>query len=680
MLRVTHADLYAEYEAAHEKTIKVLAGYEDQIKQRAGPGYMGEPFPAARQNYSHRWLSYVVPQLVGDDMRVAVDSTMQPEGGEDFELELAGNAWLTDTRLREFSARAPANDMQYNFGVVLCAPEPVAGAKPMEGIGSDWAPGDTSQGAEPRKDIPWAPRFYRIPQKRYFEDALAPDRDSIRLQGHHWVRDKDEVLAEGEKGGWNVQAIREYAGDAQLDNLARPDYGPFGKEVKRNEVVGVDIWVPEYDIPADNPWGVPASPGASKGYHGTIFTLLVNRSAVIARARGENSGGEDPALALMPQTPKKVPDEFPRKPRPWYGSPRGPYVVFGQFTVPEHSLPLGALTACEQEMRELNTDMDVAQRMMRAFKRIMVLARGSDKELKVIKDGVHDWIYRIPGITKDDIHEMELGGLDDQALAHIEFSKQNLETTLGLNEMHSGVVGGVGTATEQTFAENAAQARFAGIRMAFKEGMRDLLWRALWFLYNDNRFGRELPPAAARELVKREMAPMQTVETPDGGEMERLPAPTYLGGERRGIERVPWNALSVDVDIVERAGPEKRAAIAANQLATVQQLVQMATAVPKFPWWKVAEKVGPAIDFPGLAEMFGKPDELAASAIQVAQLMGASQGGQERGGARPSKQAGGGPRSMGGGARPQRSAQQRGPAGGRSSGGSGQSKPKKRAG
>ena len=682
MLRLTPEALYDEFEAGIEKTRRVLASFEDQIQKRAGPHYFGGPGSGVkgnRRNYYHRWLAYVVPQLVDGPPRAKVTTLANPEGDEEYELEVVGNRWVEDTQLEAFLALSPAIDMQFNFAVVVVAPRPIPGARPIEGVGTDWAPGDPDRGA-PDPKVPWAPKFYRVQQDRYWEDALATTRDDIRVQGHIFVRDKNDVLKEGEAGGWDVDAIEEYASDTQLDALKRPDSGTLAGNVKRDEIVGVELWVPEYELEEGNPWGVPASPGPRAGFNGTIFTLLVNRRAIQLSGKLVKEDGK-PFTAADLKRPE-MGGGFPRKPRPWYGSERGPYVVFGQFGVPNHTLPLGNLTACEEEIVQLDTDVEVAQKRMRNYKRALLLSKGSPAEIQIIKDAEDEGIYRVSGITKDDVHPAEWGGLSDQSLAHIEFSEQNLEASLGLTEMHAGVVSGIGTATEQRQAGNAADARFSGIRKAFNRGVEDLLWRAFGYIYQDNRFAMDVPPEAAQEFVRRGMAEPELVME-RGRPRQRPPSLVYLGGERQGQKRIPYNALSVaiDAETMGRQGHAEAQFRASNLLGATTTLVPLVAQFPRFPWQKVATKIGNAMGFPGFGEMFAHPDEIAAGAIEVATLT--AQAGAAPGGQGSSKSGGAGAKripvaaSVGGARAPgrsQKTAQERGPAGGRSRGGTGQTK------
>ena len=317
---------------------------------------------------------------------------------------------------------------------------------------------------------------------------------------------------------------------------------------------------------------------------------------------------------------------------------------------------------------QLNTDARIRQEMMRNYKRLLVLAKGTQADVDKINSASHDTTHLISGITKDDINGVEIGGVTEQALAHEQISKENLESTLGLNDFSVGKVAGVGLATEQNYAHEGAMVRFSGIKQAFDDGVKDLLWRAFWFIYEDNRYAAEMGPDASQELVKRGLAEMQTSELPDGTSEERLPDATYLGGERQGVKRLPWNALSIDIQpySMERTSEARAQQQGVQMLAIVAQLVPLAAMNPTFPWADFAEKLGEMSNFPGVGELFGKPEEIAAGTAQMAQLMA---GGQQ-GGSGPQPKVASVP-SSGGRSRPQQNAkpvQQRGPAGSRKPG------------
>lgn len=631
-LSTTPSALYSEFQAAYEKTKKALKAYREQLAKRAGP-YAGTPESseqhAPAKNYYHKWQTWVVPQLVWSDPATQINALIGDAGGDEFELELTLNRWVVDTRQRELLARGPATDMQYNFGVLYVSSEPIPGARPIEGVGSDWRPSDPASGApEPR--VPWRPKGYRIPQERYFEDALATQRDDIRLQGHIWVRDRSDIEKEGKAGGWDLEVIASYASDQQLEYLGRPEV----PEISRDEIVGVEIFVPEYHIPEDNPWGVEASPGPTKGYNGTIFTLLVNRGFGADIQRGDID-----VKALS----KKGADKFPRVPRPYRGSERGPYVVFGQCFVGSSSLPFGVLTACEKQIRELDEDVRIRQGMQRNFKRIGIIAAGSEKEVELIRQGQHDCLYKISGISKDDVIPLEIGGASDQAVAHEQLSQNDLESVLGFTEQSSGKVTGRGTATEQNIANNGSENRFSTLRLAFEDGVRDYLWRVGYALYEDNRMAQQLNQKDVAELARRGM-----VDPDAKGAM-------FLGGARGRTDRIPYHALSVDVRPgMGRQSQAERTESALLQLEVVERLANDAAMNPRFPWDRVARMLAGPLQFPELAEMFENPDEIAAGAAEMQMLLqgGGAQGAQQGGSKIQPKAAafGGG---SGGGAKPQ---------------------------
>lgn len=616
MLKLTSSALYGEFQGAYEKTKRALSCYREQLAKRAGP-FAGTPDSSDQhkptKNYYHKWQTWVVPQLIDNDPDVQISALVGEGGGEEVELELAVNRWIVDTRQRQLLAHGPAQDMQYNFGVLYVSAEPIPGARPIEGVGSDWKPGAPGGASEPR--VPWRPKGYRIPQERYFEDALATQRDDVRLQGHVWVRDRSDIEKEGEKGGWNMKLIADYASDAQLEYLGRPEV----PEINRDEIVGVEIYVAEYELEADNPWGVPASPGPEKGYNGTIFTLLVNRGYGSDIQRGDMS------VQDLAKLSKKGADDMARKPRPYKGSERGPYVVFGQCFVGSSSLPFGVLTACEHQIRELDIDTAVQRGMVRSYKRLGIISKGTPGDVELIRQGQHDCLYKVAGITKDDIHQFEIGGASEQAQAHIQLSQADLESTLGFTEQSSGEVTGRGTATENTIANNGAENRFATVRNAFDEGVEDYLWRVCYALYEDNRMAQQFGSKEVGELARRGLVDMH-----EGEDGPQLPTKAlYLGGQRGGQERLPFHALSIKVRPgMGRQAQQERAQKALLKLEVTERLVANASMNPRFPWGRLARTLAGPLEFPELAELFESPDEIAAGAVEMAQAM-APQGAEQ---------------------------------------------------
>jgi hypothetical protein len=263
--------------------------------------------------------------------------------------------------------------------------------------------------------------------------------------------------------------------------------------------------------------------------------------------------------------------------------------------------------------------MDVATKMMRKYKRLILLAGAArPRDVKVIIDGQHDHVYKVSGITKDEVIPAEIGGLTDQVMAHIAFSKDSLESTLGLAEMHSGSVEGVGTATEQALADSASKTRFAGIKLAFEDGVCQVLKRVAWWLWEDNRVAFPLGEEAAKQLG---MKPTLTM-TPDRRLKIVQPEPVFYGG-RRG-SKAPFETLSIYIEpySMERVSEQMQQRRMMEALSLITSTLPLVASFPDFPWQGFMQKMGDVMNLPELGQFFSDPAKIAEGAAAMAQAMG----------------------------------------------------------
>lgn len=599
MTLVLEPDLISrEVLTARKKQTEYLKSWKRIVERAAGPHHSGKGGATGAKeretiNYGYRWMTYVVPQLVFHSPRVALSSpSAQDLDGELARLEVATNRWILDNHFGDFLARYPALDMQFGPGYVYASSDPVPGARPIEGIGTDTAPGDPTKGAsEPR--IPWSPKVYRVAPLDYFEDGLAETQDEIRFRGHVYWRDINDIEKEGAEGGWDTEAIawlkQKYASGGEQDPEGGIDVA------QRARVSLADIWVIGEDLDDEHT--------AEQGFNGIILTVLISKYD-------------------SETMPSSLRGKWIRKPRAWYGPPEGPYEIFGASWIPSSPKPVAPLMATEQEARELNIDHAVKRRMMRDYKRMVLLTQyADDQDLQVLRDGKHEHFYKLRGVRQaGDVITSEVGGLTPLANEHVEQSRRDYEATLGLSEMHAGAVSGVGTATEQTIANSAGQVRFDGIQDAFLRGVKGLMRKIVWFMHEDTRTHQRLGPedlAAIVDSVGPQMAakmgitPVVTTNQ-DGQKTVAYGVMDYLGG-RRG-KGLPIEAISVEIEpySMSRQSEAKRAALASTMIETAGMLVPLAAAYPGFPWQKFTQRVGELLQLPRLGDYFADPSTFGA--------------------------------------------------------------------
>lgn len=555
MLELTHSSLLREVRAARESTETANKHVEEMIQLRKGPYYKmnegdlyGDPHNV-RENYYHRWITFVVPQLVWGVPKVIFEDAADPQYAQDVkELEVVVNQHGNDIEIADFLTDGPATDMQYNYGVALVDTEPI-----------------------PWDDEYWWPVAKRIPQVRYLEDPIAMDSSEVRWRGHVFAIDHDECK---EEDGWIKSVVDTYAQDANLEELGRDETQDVPK---RGELVFYEVWVPEADPDEDDlkAWGVKKKTG--RGFEsGWIFTLC----------KLDGGGTEQTSEDLDKIRELRI-TEFPRKPRQYYGPKCGPYVVFGAYPTTNSSLPTGPLQANEAEIKSLNVDSNVASRMARSYKRIFGVPRKAGQDaVKIIRDGEHDGIFQFEGIvSKDEIIQAEIGGLTDQILAHVQEKRAVLEQNLGLSELHAGQAprGGNVTATADSIADSAANVRFSGIEQGFLRGVKELYKRFAWYFWEDSRMKRVLSQKSAQDL-----------ELPPGGKYEYEPPK----------KPIPFESLSFRIDpySIKRTNEQLQQYRAMQGMQIFMQVFPLMQQFPQYPWAELLETWGDQLNIPGLEE------------------------------------------------------------------------------
>lgn len=627
-LRLTHTNLLRNVENSRSRLEKQNKTVERQMTARLGgyygeaQGSLGDQETAPRENYYYRWTSYVVPQLTSGTPRVDIETTRAAEQGEDaLYLDLVCNRWIEDVNLSELLADGPATDMQHDYAVTYVTPEEMVGEEPVVGVGSDVAIDDPEFYSQEAK-VPWQPKVVAVPHGRYFRDMIAITDDEVRFEGHTFGIDRNDLK---EEDGWDLEVCETLNADDEneLEMLYRPDAGHSGPEVKREELVFHEVWVRGADPTEEQlkEWGVEASDGPNEGFNGWLFTLAAKDDKALDSYKTKYAGvsEEDPEIEELRNL------KWPRKPRPFYGPEWGPYQLFRANPSSRDSLGTGPLLACEGEIQASNLDSSVVAKMIRTYKRMILLnGRTDDKDVAIIKDGQHDNVYRVKGLDKDGYMAAEIGGVTDQVLAHLEQSKTLVEETLGLDRMHSGSASSSGnTATRDAIADSAASIRFSGVEQGYLRGLTKIMRTVAWYYHEDNRMVRDLGSGAAQMLG---MQP--TIDAQTG--MEVAPQPRYFGG-RRG-SRGSFRSLHVSIQphSIRHVSEGLKQQRAMHAMGLVAQVVPMSAQFPAFPWAELMEFMGDQLNIPTLGKLF-REDNVNAMADDMMAMSGGMPGGMPSG-------------------------------------------------
>lgn len=559
----TPVKAYLESEAALESTRDHLDAFERQVqrfhsrhfRRRGAAGAGGESF---LENHYYDWVTYIVPKIAYTAPRARVRSKIASVFGEDAKALQAGlNRWIRDHSYERFSEDV-AIDMQFNWSVGYVSQQPIPGAKPVEGLNPD----------DPDEiGVPNAPAIYRVLQDLYFDDALARQRSDIRFRGHVLARDRGLLIEEARahpERGWNLNMLRSMPAADTHERMRRDTR----YATDRDEVTFRELWVPEAEL-EEYMDGTPAPEGGwrANGFNGLILTV-------------SSSGGE----------------EWVRAPRPAYVPPDGPYTVFGCFGVPGSTKSLAPLVAIEEQVLELNAHTRVMSRSAADYKKMAFVENSDPRIARLVRDGQHHGVIPVKGFKRENLMEVEVGGISDQMIAYRTILLDRLNRNSHMDDPTRGKTTG-STAFEADLANRSTETRTEWIAKKADEGHAELLTKALWFMFMDNRSVWPMGAEGAEEMG----IPPQRVSLSDGRVIDIQPSLSFRGGAGSNPNSPPFNALEVTVEPFSTRRPNE-AEMREQFMAASQFLSTYLPMIPVFPWVRWQSH------FRAAAEAFAAPE------------------------------------------------------------------------
>lgn len=459
-------------------------------------------------------------------------------------LEDGANRWVRLHNLRELLLELVV-DYAFNFGWAVTMPEPIPGYD-----------GDL-----------FLPYSYRVPQERVFYDAVALNKKQSRFTGHVGIMDQDDMieLAENDpEGGWNIQNIKALQRDAGLGEYRKDRGGDTGIP-SRNEVVYYQVHIPEHDM---------APPGREEEFHGALAVLAVS------------SSGDGIYL---------------RDPVPFFGPASGPYTLFGAYMVPSKLAPLGPLAATESQSRELNNHEKALSRTGSQRKSIMAYdGLNGDDEAKInnAKDGE---AVRVQGLDKAKVVQMNLLEPTPSQIQLVEYMRMRHNRALGLSEAQRGNVTGVGTATQDAIANDAASTRNAHVDLRFQDGVNHLMENVVWYLKHDPRvvfhtdegalfIGGQDPREGIRLALKHGLV------SPEDAAAYIETAPALEADQK-------WNDLDVEIESysMSRTSEMTQQQRLMQGTQIIEQALPLIVQFPEgFDWERWFDRIGEALNWPDL--------------------------------------------------------------------------------
>ncbi len=424
----------------------------------------GETVNGGPENHTWAYITAKLPELVYNNPRVVVrtrradlrDVAAEP-------LRHALNRWSIDHQTSKLLERL-AQDMLISFGVAMVTLEENPGVElPADGIPD--AP-----------DVPMWPVPKRVPPTDYTVDAKARTIDEARFQGHRFIRSKLSILneaAEDPESGWDREAVKNLKVQPDYDRR-RPAAQSGYEAPHREDVILWEVWIPEAqmrDFGLEEP-----EEGEGDDYNGVICTLADHQ---------DQSG-------------------WPREPRPYYGPPTGPYVVFGAYNVPDSVLPVSPLLAHREQAIALNRLAAANMRSAMRYKRLIV-ANDTDPDItEKVQDSEHDGVMVMQGVDRAGIIPVELGGITAQMVAHQQQARDYLDRVSGMSDPQRGNTQTGETATAVAVAENASDARDDFVKHKFHQGASELFRLAAFLMWDNETVIFPLGPEADEAILSDE--------------------------------------------------------------------------------------------------------------------------------------------------------------------------------
>lgn len=541
----------------HMQTPKELREWFAGHGYREGWGY------AQPENAVHAYVSMVLPRIIHDNPKVRVTSA-RPSAQRTVcvAMRAALNRWCRMTRVRGTLERI-ATDMMLGWGIGLVVNEPRGDHRAWDA------------------DSPRLPRIYRIDPERFFIDPAAQHWEEARFMGHVWIADKEDLLARAELDEtWNKEALEMLGTNNGVDELRQDRDIP-----ERRELAIYEIWVPQlHELAAE----LLDEASDEAMYNGTIWTI------------GKYQSGDDCKCELI------------RKPLPYYGPARGPYTVFGAFTVPNDPYPLSPVVAARDQIKYANDLATTQQENQKRYKRILV---GDAKNPKFLQDVVNApdlFVFAEAGLDARSLQPVEVGGSTNQHIQSVEVAKERLDRALGMSDAMRGNIAGSASATEVAVAESASTMRIAHLKRAFQESVDSMMRSVGWYMFHD-----------------------RNITFPVGGEdaaVLGMDDPVFQGGLSVG----GWEDLQIDVDTYSM---ERTSEMLAQKRAVevFQAVTTAAQAMPAMPWVKWRDLMGFLGDAQNVPQMADFIDEEALGQVrQAMQAPPAQQGGVAETGPQPS--------------------------------------------
>ena len=525
MLRISDENLRSEISSAREWRDKHLRHWRGMKERFAGLGYRSDTsydYDHDIENIIGQYVSLVLPRVAYDVPRVHVTAD-DPENNKRAQaLELGMNQWCKRSAIRPVLQQL-ATDMCMTWGVGLVTPEPVKHLRRIDMGGAGLMP-----------------RIYRIAPERFFIDPAAETAREARYLGHEYKMDLDDLLVQAESDtAFDLDIVREIkAGYDKRDE----DYSRASISIPdRNEVTIIEMWIPELEIE-----------GAKEGEHHGGLVRLIEDSESSTRLAGE--------------------------PKPYYGPACGPYTVFGAYTVPSDVYPLGPMTMALPLIEETNDHAKTMSLSAAAYRRLVLVDSRGSKMAQDVASTPDMFVVPAENMDRDRVVPLEIGGVTQQQMAYQNIMAARLDRLTGMSEVIRGSVSGEATATEVSTASASSSLRLGYIQRQFADQVNSLMYKAAWYIINDD------------------------TEVPLGQQAASYGLPARAKGSEMGIDLAEMT-LDVQAYSMERTSEALQQRRAVELMQIVGNVGQQVAAMPFINWERLMAIVGDALNVPDMGDI-----------------------------------------------------------------------------
>lgn len=442
MLKVDAENLRDEFFASREFTKRHTDGPKKIIDRYFSNYYDRDRSQPARMadNHSFEYVSVIEPSLIFNDPRVQITAAnpylsgdprtgipalyQTTMGGLASGLQSMANAWSRDDALSDVLFEI-ASDFIFWWGVVLVTSRDQPGMKAGERF-------------TPRRPLALRidPTMWGIDPRAKTDDVFSPY--GPRFMWHMWVADLDSLMKDP---AYDKQVLESIGTDTDFDKLGGDDF-TMNHQVgtpDRKEVVGIDMWVPEHVVDDET--------ADVDGFNGSWHTLAFSSNGVHI--------GKRPRLL--------------RKPVNAFTHPKGPYVTFGAYKIPNKPIAMSPLVATAEESELLNWITDANSRDVGTYKKFGVVSSANEGEavkLANVRNGA------IATMTDPmDFMEKEIGGVPNERLVYESIARERLLAKSGLSSSKRGSPQKGVTATAESISEEGSDIRVQYLIQRFNRGV-----------------------------------------------------------------------------------------------------------------------------------------------------------------------------------------------------------------